>query len=218
MTTLTAHKSDCMCLGCMMTDMDDAIRANGLNPDDYPAYRVTDTQRRRGNGNGGSRSVRMITEGQIRYIQSLLSSRQGDAEISTMIEKAGGVERLTFAQAGKAIDTLKLQPWKPRPVQSEPAATVEDGFYVMDDEVYKVQIAVHGSGRPYAKKLVDGDFVMARGMVRKLRPEHRMTREQAFEVAKVHGDLYGRCFVCGRMLTDEESIDRGMGPVCVDKF
>lgn len=33
-----------------------------------------------------------------------------------------------------------------------------------------------------------------------------------------HGKLSGRCAVCSRDLTDPESIERGIGPVCADKF
>lgn len=120
---------------------------------------------------------------------------------------------------------------------------VDEGFYCMDGTVYKVQIAVHGSGKPYAKALIcelltpqevekefarlatgykpSGDQVFskgrweyARGVVRQLRPEHRLTREQAAELGK----LYGCCVRCGATLTREESIERGMGPVCAGKM
>jgi len=32
-----------------------------------------------------------------------------------------------------------------------------------------------------------------------------------------YGRLYGRCMVCGRTLTDEGSIERGIGPICASK-
>lgn len=97
---------------------------------------------------------------------------------------------------------------------------IEDGMYVMDDIVYKVQHAVHGSGQQYAKELIpngEGEkarFVYAPGVVRKLRPEHRMTVEQA----KEWGALYGTCVRCGTLLTAEDSIERMMGPVCATKI
>lgn len=62
---------------------------------------------------------------------------------------------------------------------------LEDGMYVLDGVIFKVQHAVHGSGKQYAKRLVPGapgeraTFEYAPGMVRKLRPEHRMTMDQA---------------------------------------
>lgn len=33
-----------------------------------------------------------------------------------------------------------------------------------------------------------------------------------------HGKLTGRCAVCSRKLSDPESVDRGIGPVCAEKF
>jgi hypothetical protein len=104
--------------------------------------------------------------------------------------------------------------------KAQPAVGIEDGMYVLDGVIFKVQHAVHGSGNQYAKRLVPNDpgqraeFVYAPGMVRKLRPEHRMTRKQA----KEWGALYRTCCRCGRVLTAEDSIDRMMGPVCAGKL
>lgn len=114
--------------------------------------------------------------------------------------------------------------------------TLEAGMYQMDETIYKVQLAVHGSGNPYAKRLVKTDrcrecdgveeydhdgvtghkydpkwtFEYAPGAIRELRPEHRMTLEEA----KAFGALYGTCCVCGRTLTNETSIEEGIGPIC----
>lgn len=106
-------------------------------------------------------------------------------------------------------------------VQELKAATeLEDGMYVLDGVIYKVQHAVHGSGRQYAKRLVPNSpgerasFEYAPGMIRKLRPEHRMTMEQA----KEFGALYGTCCQCGRVLTNEDSIEAGIGPICASKL
>lgn len=98
---------------------------------------------------------------------------------------------------------------------------LEDGMYVLDGEIYKVQHAVHGSGRQYAKLLIPNEtkgqkatFEYAPGVVTKLRPEHRMTKDQA----KEYGALYGTCVRCGRVLTAEDSIDRMMGLICSGKI
>lgn len=113
-----------------------------------------------------------------------------------------------------------------RPAQAGSAAfdsnTLESGIYLLGEEIYKVQKAVHGSGNMYAKRLVisyyaegkTGNFEYAPGTVRKLRPEHKMSLDQA----KEFGALYGVCCRCGRTLTDEESIANGIGPICASKF
>jgi len=112
--------------------------------------------------------------------------------------------------------------------QIERAPEITEGMYVHDGEIYKVQRAVHGSGRLYAKVLVVHDqnfdfqhgmtggnatFEFAKGMVYKLKPEEKMTLEQAAE----YGRLYGVCCVCGATLTDEDSIAAGIGPICASK-
>ena len=51
-------------------------------------------------------------------------------------------------------------------------------------------------------------------MIRRLCPEHKMSLADA----KKFGALYGTCCVCGRTLTDEVSIEAGIGPVCAQKF
>lgn len=119
--------------------------------------------------------------------------------------------------------------------------TLEAGMYRMGETIYKVQLAVHGSGNPYAKRLTQTDecrecgrslwgdktdlehkedfghdfqakwkFEYAPGAIRELRPEHRM----ALEEAKEFGAIYGICCVCAATLTNETSIEAGIGPVC----
>ena len=98
----------------------------------------------------------------------------------------------------------------------------EAGMYRLGETVYKVQKAVHGSGHLYAKELVlDEDaegyrsarFEYAQGAIRKLHAEDKMTLEQA----KEFGHLYGVCCKCGATLTDENSIEAGIGPICAGK-
>lgn len=104
--------------------------------------------------------------------------------------------------------------------KAQPRVEIEDGMYVLDGQIYKVQHAVHGSGRQYAKLLVitelggRGSFEYAPGVVGRIRPEHRMTMEQAREF----GALYGMCVRCGRVLTREDSIERMMGEICANKI
>lgn len=125
----------------------------------------------------------------------------------------------------------------------QPLEYVVVGYYKMegmpgDYDIYKVQTAYHGSGRRYAKQLVldnisfaddafeklpdglkdgrtvyTGRWVYKPGAIALLREEHRLSVEEAMEFGK----LYGVCVRCGRTLTKEESIERGMGDVCAGK-
>ncbi len=91
----------------------------------------------------------------------------------------------------------------------------EAGWYVKDGAVIKVQVAVHGSGRLYAKRLQvvagqRGEWVYEPGLIRTLTKADALTAEEAAKM----GSVYGVCVVCGAVLTDEESISAGIGPVC----
>ena len=122
-----------------------------------------------------------------------------------------------------AIDSMKasIRTWEATDTQAGPAAAsgAPEGMHRLDGEIYKVQRAVTGSGRPYAKKLTKAGggawrFEYARGVVYRLSEATQMTLDEAQE----WGALYGTCCVCGRALTNETSIAAGIGPVCARRF
>lgn len=117
--------------------------------------------------------------------------------------------------ASKLIDSLFNAPrTEDRPVAEE----APEGIHYFEGDVYKVQVAVHGSGRKYVKKLDrdgDGWAYLGRGeLFRSLSADTLMTLEDAQEF----GRLYGMCCRCGATLTDEDSIAAGIGPVCAQSF
>lgn len=125
------------------------------------------------------------------------------------------------AQNARAKAAPKIENFNSEWADTKPRGITEDGMYMMGDHIFKVQFAVHGSGRLYAKRLVPptayaekATFEYAPGIVKQLTPEHKMTLEQA----KEFGALYGTCCVCGRTLTNEGSIENGIGPICASKF
>lgn len=122
-----------------------------------------------------------------------------------------------------------VRDWRSAARAAQPATKVEEapeGMHRLDGEVFKVQRALRGSRNLYAKRLTVTDhgedseprysteFVYAPGTVRRLSKGTLMAVEEAAE----YGRLYGTCIVCGRTLTDEGSIARGIGPVCAEKF
>jgi hypothetical protein len=123
---------------------------------------------------------------------------------------------------------FKIQPTALRPDAPE----ITEGMWKLGDRIIKIQIAHHGSGRLYGKELMLGrvreyrsegpvDVVTHHwerlvGAVRILREQggRKMTLEEAIQF----GRLYGFCCRCGTILTDENSIEAGIGPVCAEKF
>jgi hypothetical protein len=131
-------------------------------------------------------------------------------------------------EASEEIDKLKAaiahartQKFAPTPSTVGPFSAPQediDGFWELPDgRIAKVQIAVHGSGQPYAKLLNTdtGSFDYSSGLVSEVR---RTGTRLPIERAKELGKLYGRCICCGRTLTDEYSIENGIGPICAQKF
>lgn len=152
------------------------------------------------------KAVRPATEKMVSYVTSLLSER----ECSETVD----LNNLSFDDARRLIDMLKSAPRKT--VKTIEVELVEAGMYLVDGTVYKVQRAMHGSGNLYAKVLntETGSFSYAPGAIRQIRAEHRMT----LDMAKEFGALYGMCCRCGRTLTDETSIEAGIGPYCAGRL
>lgn len=100
-----------------------------------------------------------------------------------------------------------------------PVAQLESGIYTANGQVYKVYWNQEKT-RMLAKLLVlgaDGEKASwdYQGMAsRFVTADQRMTLEQA----KQFGAIYGVCCNCGATLTDEVSIEQGIGPVCAKRF
>lgn len=145
-----------------------------------------------------------------------------------------------FKSISEAISNLKIlrdtsrqeynRQQKANPVKAQTANqnSVTEGMYRTDNgDIYKVQ-ASKESGRLYAKKLVKLDapktdkrgnvtthvFEYAPGAMRNIKATDRMSIEDAAEFGK----RTGTCCNCGRTLTNPDSIDAGIGPVCAQRF
>lgn len=94
------------------------------------------------------------------------------------------------------------------------ASAVRVGFYLHNGTV--AEVVRSGAGRLYAKLLNQDTwkFDYVAGLVTKLDPKDRLTLAQAEELGKT----WHHCGCCGRELTNPESIDRGIGPICASKL
>lgn len=90
---------------------------------------------------------------------------------------------------------------------------VEEGFYRQGGEIY--QVVTSKVGNRYAKIAIPTTgktrFDYAPGMMNRLVAADAITAEDAW--AQV-GHATGWCGICGRELTNPESIARGIGPIC----
>lgn len=166
------------------------------------------------------------TEKQESFIRDLMVNRAADdgtdRTIAEMVESTvdGGVDALVAridskSAASALISELLAKPRPSRPVtQLRPEPPV--AIHFLDGTVYKIQQS-RTSGRLYAKKLVPrgegekGEWVYdARKAFGRLSEDTVMTLEQAEEF----GHRYGICGICGATLENEQSVERGIGPVC----
>lgn len=188
-----------------------------------------------GNGTGMKKAVKMASAKQCATVRNMWAKKDveftgEDLAIASLAvlwaEYADGKnenrpeKELTHNEISPIIGKIFDANWKPRESKpkadrapSAPVAELEAGMYLWEDRIFKVQIAVHGSGKPYAKEFTENGFEYAPGMVRNLSADNRMTLDQA----KEFGALYGTCIVCGRTLTDEKSIAAGIGPICSER-
>lgn len=104
----------------------------------------------------------------------------------------------------------------------------QPGVYEMPSgEIYVVKFN-RPQTRLYAKRLVEIasdrlteagttaniEFEYEAGAIFRLAPEMKMPLDRAKQLTI----RYGRCIVCGRHLKKAESVERGIGPVCVKSF
>lgn len=162
------------------------------------------------------------TEKQVRYLESLRASRTPHVDAKAVADWAATAGRKAVSDK---IDELKRMPQVAGPISSrvqwEQQAEPEDGIYIdrATNKIYKVYKMVHGSGRQGVKVLVPengkGTFHYLGSAVKRLpKSAVRMSMDEA----KAFGKIYGFCVRCGRTLTDEGSIEAGIGPICAGKW
>lgn len=141
-----------------------------------------------------------------------------DTDTALTVGKAQRDEEVTKKEASHALDVLFGAPFLPRERQPQ-AQRLEVGMYRKDGQVYKVQANQAKTG-VYAKVLVlpegggKGRFDYAGSTAKVgLKPEHRMTLDEA----KAFGVEFGVCCCCSATLTNPDSIEAGIGPICATK-
>lgn len=98
--------------------------------------------------------------------------------------------------------------------QPAPGAPVHDGWYTVDGGIWKVQWNRERT-RLYAKRLDGTDWVYVPGGLPLVAARGvPLTLAEA----EAYGKLYGICAVCGATLTNEQSIERGIGPICAGRL
>jgi hypothetical protein len=73
-------------------------------------------------------------------------------------------------------------------------------------------------GETYLGKIAAGRFQTSRECDKETEARVLAVAADPATAATAYGRRYGRCSICGRELTRNESIDRAMGPICAVRF
>lgn len=156
-------------------------------------------------------TIRLASDKQIAYLNRLAGERDHDiAAIHSIIADANG-GTASMSAVSRAIDILTGLPRKAQPHSD--GAPVTEGYYFVEGLIYKV-VASKSSGNLYAKVFSEHGYEYAPGAMRLIPTAARLTIEQAAEA----GVRTGRCVICAKELTDPESVERGIGPVCAARI
>lgn len=170
------------------------------------------------------RPLRRPTPAQVNYIKDL---RTKLGLIPVPPEAAQPKDSDT---ASSMIDLLKEElanriAANPAPTSIAPTALpkVADGYYAVDTDgkisFYHVNTPTEGrwEGYTFVDVQAGSDFIklpsqrVRNAVIAKIAVDPK-------EASLRYGREIGRCGVCGRTLTNQDSRDRGIGPVCADKM
>lgn len=156
------------------------------------------------------------SEKQVSFLNSLMKDR----------EHALTMEDIDCAVHDKQVASRMIDALLKSPKKANPEVVAEVGMYRLGETIYKVQKTRDGE-RFYAKRLVQiggnrlteinevvkFEFDYDPGAIKNLKPEHRLSLEEA----KAFGIKYGVCCVCSATLSDAKSVANGIGPVCAKR-
>ncbi len=175
------------------------------------------------------------TPGAVDFLTALISDRAWDAD-ADLARRVGIVQRqlaggtLDAAVCSRAIDVLKLLPFRPAPALPD----VPDARYALgtatDHRLYRKRTDEH-TGRVYVDRIATsakvsrdrGPDTMPAGTATPVRGAEvaRVLTAIAADVAgarKLYSEVTNRCSECGRPLYDPVSVAANYGPDCREKL
>lgn len=141
-----------------------------------------------------------LTDGQVRAVRNRSTAASAAPVISVgRIEeafanaRAAGLKRLKMH-----LDTFQFKP-------AGASSANAGGLYVTE-------------GDAYLGKVLGGKFLRAAVCTDAQQERILAAASDPAAAAKAYGQRTGRCSICGRELTAEESIERFVGPICASKY
>lgn len=171
---------------------------------------------------------RLMTPKQVEFLRTLAVEAMGEQDAKAYLDQLRTDHpRPSAEQASAWIDELKDRKTH-SPITAPPKArgglpSVAAGRYAVtaDDGtvlLYKVDRPTEGkfAGWTFVKWVRENGYESA---LRKPQAERVLARiaENPMDALVAYGRRTGVCGVCGRKLTDPESVEQGIGPVCASK-
>lgn len=166
----------------------------------------------------------LITEAQAKFVTDIATTREGVTEAMLESLKARLLQGFAKSAASAFITSYKDMPRKaaPAPVATTEGTEVPAGRYALrvDGVVkfYRLDRPTEGkwAGYTFLKAQASDELYPIRNRAEKERIIAEIGRDiQA--AATLYGVELGRCYECGRKLTDETSRALGIGPDCRSK-
>jgi hypothetical protein len=73
-------------------------------------------------------------------------------------------------------------------------------------------------GETYLGKIAGGKLFASRDCSQENKDRILAVAADPEQAAVAYGKRFGQCSVCARELTNEDSINRGIGPICAERF
>lgn len=195
---------------------------------------------------GTATTAKAASDSQRNYIRTLIDQidwSEAPSSVKESTEKSVESDALTMTAASTIIDLLKeyrkshttlrtgrgdvvVTKEAPERQQRKGTPVTKPGVFETDEGIFIVK-PTRDKERLYAKRLVesaprlnaagegvDFDFEYAPSVIFRLTEEDRMPLERAKKLTI----RYGRCIVCGRRLKAKQSVERGIGPICIKQF
>ena len=152
---------------------------------------------------------RPASQKQVDFLWKLVAERQ---PLGWMDPDGEWAADLDAKSASNLISEMLNQPRTS--LAHEDGNAVGEGYYITPiGEVYQV-VKAKSTGNLYAKRFTTAGYEYSPGAMRNLTSAERLTVEQAAKMGKATG----RCVVCARLLTAEQSVTQGIGPICAGRL
>lgn len=177
--------------------------------------------------------ARMATENQRDYFRNLNSQIKDPGYRITEDD----ILSITFAEVNKQLDFLKsiikAETEEAKTHLKEAMTLANDseefipdvvipGFYRdNNNEMWKVQFNKAQTHMYALKQVAPKKYEFVSGAIKSITPDMFVSLNPVsvtLDEAKAYGRKTGRCYMCSRELTRQESIDKGIGPICESKF